>query len=155
MTAGDWLTFDAPLEPMPWGRNVYTVVKMPEALARAAAALKTRRVEGMMNGEPVNLGLNRADITPQAFVYAGKSLQRRLGIRAGEVVQCRLRPADPDEVPVPDDVVSALADAGLTDAFEHLRPAKRRQLLATIEFAASDATRSTRISDLVRGLSPE
>lgn len=82
-----------------------------------------------MNGEVVNLGLNRADITPNAFVYAGKSLQRRLGLRAGEVVECRLRPADPDEVPVPDDVATALADAGRTDAFERLRPAKRRQLL--------------------------
>lgn len=75
-----------------------------------------------MNGEPVNLGLNRADITPHAFVYAGTSLQRRLGLRAGAVVECRLRPADPDEVPVPDDV------------------------------AASDATRTSRIRDLIRSL---
>lgn len=152
MTADAWLAFDAPLEPMPWGKNVYTVVLMPEELAQAAAALKTRRVEGTMNGEPVNLGLNRADITPHAFVYAGKSLQRRLGIRPADVVECRLRPADPDEVPVPDDVATALADAGRTDAFERLRPAKRRQLLATIDFAASDATRASRIHDLVRGL---
>ena len=34
MTDSDWLTFDAPLEPMPWGRNVYTVVMMPEDLAQ-------------------------------------------------------------------------------------------------------------------------
>lgn len=152
MTAAGWLAFDAPLEPMAWGKSVYTVVMMPEALAQAAAALKTRRVEGTMNGQEVNLGLNRADITPHAFVYAGKSLQRRLGVRPGEVVECRLRPADPDEVPVPDDVATALADAGRTDAFERLRPAQRRRLLATVEFAASDATRTSRIHDLVRGL---
>jgi Bacteriocin-protection, YdeI or OmpD-Associated len=155
MTADEWVTFEAPLEPMPWGKNVYTVVMMPEELAEAAVALKTRRVEGTMNGDAVNLGLNRADITPHAFVYAGKSLQRRLGIRVGEVVECRLRPADPDEVPVPDDVATALTDAGRTDAFERLRPAKRRQLLATVEFAASEATRASRIRDLVRGLPPD
>ena len=152
MTDSAWLTFDAPLEPMPWGKNVYTVVMMPEDLAHAAAALKTRRVEGTMNGEPVNLGLNRADDTPHAFVYAGKSLQRRLGLGAGEVVECRLRPADPDDVPVPDDVATALADAGRTDAFERLRPAQRRRLLATVEFAASQATRTSRIRDLVSSL---
>ena len=152
MTADGWVTFDAPLEPMPWGKNVYRVVMMPEELAQAAADLKTRRVEGTMNGQEVNLGLNRADITPHAFVYAGKSLQRRLGVRPGDVVECRLRPADADEVPVPDDVAPALADAGRLDAFERLRPAKRRQLLATIDFAASDATRTSRIHDLVRGL---
>lgn len=155
MTAVGWVTFDAPLEPMAWGRNVYTVVLVPEELAQAAAALSTRRVEGTMNGVPVNLGLNRADITPHTFVYAGTSLQRRLAARVGEVVECRLRPADPDEVPVPDDVATALADAGRTDAFERLRPAQRRQLLATVEFAASEATRSSRIRDLVRGLLPE
>lgn len=155
MTTDEWLTFDAPLEPMAWGRNVYTVVMMPPALAEAAAALKTRRVEGTMNGEDVNLGLNRADITPHAFVYAGKSLQRRLGVGVGAVVECRLRPADPDEVPVPDDVATALADAGGTDAFERLRPAQRRRLLATVEFAASEATRASRIADLVRGLAAD
>jgi hypothetical protein len=41
MTADGWVTFDAPLEPMPWGKNVYRVVMMPEELAQAAAALKT------------------------------------------------------------------------------------------------------------------
>ena len=152
MTADEWVVFDAPLEPMPWGKNIYTVVMMPEDLAQAAADLKTRRVEGTMNGEPVNLGLNRADITPHAFVYAGKSLQRRLSLQAGDVVECRLRPADPYEVPVPDDVATALTDAGRTDAFERLRPAQRRRLLATVEFAASEATRTSRINDLVRGL---
>ena len=73
-------------------------------------------------------------------------------MRPGDVVECRLRPADPDEVPMPDDVATALADAGRTDAFERLRPAQRRRLLATVEFAASDATRTSRIHDLVRGL---
>ncbi len=53
---------------------------------------------------------------------------------------------------MPDDVATALADAGRTDAFERLRPAQRRRLLATVEFAASDATRTSRIHDLVRGL---
>lgn len=152
MSARGWVAFDAPLELLPWGRNTYTVVLVPAELSDAAAEQGTRRVEGTMNGEPVNLGLNRADVTVQSFVYAGKSLQRRLGVTAGEVVDCRLRPADPDEVPVPRDVAQALADAGSTAAFEQLRPAQRRRLLAVVEGAASQATRSSRIQELVRSV---
>ena len=111
-TVSDWVSFAAPLELLPWGRNVYTVVTMPEDLSQVARGQGTRRVEGTMNGQPVDLGLDRADVMAPAFVYAGKALQRRLGVRAGEVVDCRLRPADPDEVPVPRDVADALADAG-------------------------------------------
>ena len=84
------------------GENVSTVVMMPEAVAQAAVALKIRRVERTMNGEPVNLGPNRAAVTPHAF--------------------------------------------------ERLRPAKRRLLLATIEFAASEVTRTFRIRGLIHGL---
>lgn len=151
MDAG-WALFEAPLEALPWGRNTYTVVFIPPVLSEAAAAQDTRRVEGTMNGTPVNLGLNRAGVTTQSFVYAGKSLQRRLRVRAGDVVDCRLRPADPDEVPVPADVDRALAEAGCRDAFDQLRPAQRRRLLAAVGFAAGDATRSSRIAELVRGL---
>ena len=148
------MVFGAPLEPLPWGRNVYTVVRMPAELSEAAREQGTRRVEGTINGRPVNLGLNRADVTAQAFAYAGKALQRRLGAQAGDVVDCRLRPADPEEVPVPGDIADALADAGSRAAFDRLRPAQRRRLLAAVDGAASAATRSSRIHDLVRGLAP-
>lgn len=152
--ASDWVVFAAPLELMPWGNNTYTVVYLPEELVEAARVQGTRRVKGTMNDEPVNLGVNRSDITVQAFVYAGKPLQRRLGVKAGEVVDCRLRPADPDEVHVPSDVAEALTNADRTDTFERLRPGQRRRLLAVIESAASRATRSSRIQDLLRSLEP-
>lgn len=149
------MSFAAPLEILPWGRNVYTVVMLPRELSKAAAERGTRRVEGTMNGVPVNLGVNRADVTASAFVYAGKGLQRRLGVSSGAVVDCRLRPADPDEVPVPDDVADALADAGRTAAFDRLRPARRRQLLAAVEAAVSQRARSSRVDELVRSLAPD
>ena len=100
----------------------------------------------------VNVGLNRADVLPDAFSYAGKALLRRLGARPGDVVRCRLRPVDPDVVPVPEDVASAVDAAGATAAFEALRPAERRRRLHPVADAARDDTRARRVAALVRDL---
>lgn len=155
MTAWDdleWLEFDAPVEPLVWGRNTYTIIRADELLADAAKAAGTRRVAGWIDEVEVNAGLNRADVIEEPFLYCGPSLQRRLGVRAGDAVGLRLRPADPDLVPVPDDVRQALEDAGALAAFTARRPAERRRLLVPIEDAAREATREKRILELVRGL---
>lgn len=153
--AGDgWVEFDAPLELMTWGRNVYVVLFLDERLDRAAAEARTRRVEGSVDEVEVNLGINKADVALRPFLYVGTALRRRLGARAGEVVACRLRPADPDHVPLPDDVRAALESAGRQHAFDSLRPAERRRLLQPVEDAAQPATRQRRISALITSLPP-
>ncbi|MGZ5400682.1 MAG: YdeI/OmpD-associated family protein [Nocardioides sp.] len=146
------VTFDALLEIMPWGRSVYTVIKVPDELAAQAGRESTRRVEGSLDGLVVNVGLNRTDIIPDTFIYVGRGLQRRLGVRAGAVVRCVLAPADPDHVPVPDDVLDVLEDAGRRDAFERLPAPERRRLLVPVEGAARPATRERRIAALVDSL---
>jgi len=150
-----WVEFDALVEVVPWGRNLYTIIRLEQALETAAKTAGTRRVEGTIDDVPVNVGLNRADILPDAFMYAGKGLQRRLGAEPGDVVSCRLRPADPDDVPLSDDVHRALAGAGRLDAFQHKRPADRRRLLQPIEEAIRPNTRQQRIAALLRSLPPE
>lgn len=150
-----WTEFDALVEVLPWGRNVYTIVRLEPSLEEAARALRTRRVEGTIDEVPVNVGVNRADVLPDAFMYAGKALLRRLGARQGDVVHCRLRPADPDDVPLADDVHRALADAGRLDAFGRRTPAQRRQLLQPIEDAARPETRQQRIAALLRSIPPD
>lgn len=147
-----WVEFDALVEAMPWGRSVYTILRADEGLAAAARGAGTRRVEGTIEEVSVNVGLNRADVIPDAFIYAGRSLQRRLGATPGDVVRCRLRPADPDDVPVPDDVRRALADAGRLDAFERRTPPERRRLLQPVEDAATPATRQRRTAALLESL---
>lgn len=151
----DWIEFDAPIELMPWARNVYTIIRFNELLEDAAKAAKTRRVEGTIEELPVNVGLNRADILPHAFMYAGEGLQRRLGARPGDVVHCRLRPADPDDVPLADDLQRALTEAGRLAAFERQTPAERRRLLQPIEVAATPETRQRRTAALLRSLPPD
>ncbi len=149
-----WVEFDAVVEALPWGRNVYTIIRVDQALAAAAKTAGTRRVEGTIDEVPVNVGLNRADVLPDAFIYAGKGLQRRLRAEPGDLVSCRLRPADPDDVPLADDVHRALADAGRLEAFQHRRPADRRRLLQPIEDAVRPSTRQQRIATLLRSLPP-
>lgn len=144
--------FDAPLELMPWGRNVYTVIRVPDELAAWAGRESTRRVEGRLDGLAVNVGLNRADVIPDTFVYVGSRLQQRLGGRAGDVVRCVLAPADPDHVPIPDDVLDALEEAGRREAFARRSAPERRRLLAPVEGAARPATRERRIATLVASL---
>lgn len=147
--------FEAPLELMPWGRNTYTVIKIPEELAVRARVGSTRRVEGTVNDVPVNVGLNRSDVTPDTFVYVGKGLQQRLGVSAGELVECVLGPADPDHVPVPADVLAALEDAGRREPFERKSAPEKRRVLASIEEAMRPATRARRISALIESLPPD
>lgn len=136
---------------MTWGRNAYVVLFVDERLDRAAADARTRRVEGRVDGVEVNLGINKADVADSPFLYVGTALRRRLGARAGDVVTCRLRPADPHH-PVPDDVRAALESAGQQQAFDNLRPAKRRRLLQPVDDAAQPATRQRRIAALVSSL---
>lgn len=146
------MAFDALIELMPWGRNVYTILRVNESLEDAAKAVKTRRVEGTIEEVVVNIGLNRADVLPVAFVYAGKGFLRRLGARPGDVVHCQLRPADPSDVPIADDLHRALVDAGRLTAFERKTPAERRRLIQPIEDAATSQTRQRRTIALLQSL---
>jgi hypothetical protein len=152
--ADETVRFEAVVEPLAWGRNTYTVLKVPDRLVRSATHARTRRVGGTIDGLEVNVGLNRADVVEETFIYVGKPMLRRLGVAPGDVVDCVLAPADPDHVLVPDDVVEALDRAGRTDAFERLRASRRRQLLVPVEAAARADTRARRVQDLIRAVHP-
>jgi hypothetical protein len=153
MPRGEW-AFDALIEAVAWGRSTYTLIRVPESLAEAARAAGTRRVEGTVDGAPVNLAITRAPVVDQAFVWAGRSLLRRLGAEAGAVVDCRLRPVDDDVVLLPADVEAALADAGVMERWESSPPAERRRRLYPVESAARAETRAKRIEALIADLSP-
>lgn len=146
----DWVEFDALVEALAWGRSVYTIVRLDQALVHAATVARTRRVEGTIDETWVNVGVNRTDVIPDAFMYVGKALQRRLSVRQGDMVFCRLRPADPEDVPVAEDIRRALAQAGRLDTFQRRSPAERRRLLQPIEEAAKPETRQRRIASLLR-----
>ena len=142
----------AAVEPLVWWRSTYRIIRWPGELVDAAAELRTRRVAGCIDEVEVNLGVNRADVLPDAFAYCGDALLRRLGARVGDAVQLRLGPADPDVVLVADDVRAALEVAGAWERFAERRPAERRRLLQPVEDAAREQTRERRLQALVRSL---
>ncbi|MFH5207548.1 YdeI/OmpD-associated family protein [Antrihabitans sp. NCIMB 15449] len=149
--------FDAVLEPLAWGSNTYTIIRIPSALADAAARWPTRRLDGSIDGLRLNLGLNKADpqVLIDTFVYIGAGLQRRLRVGPGDVVTCEFEPADPDLVPVPDDVAAALEIAHCRATWERKKASERRQLLMPIENAARENARAERIARLIRSLESE
>lgn len=144
------MEYDGLVELLPWGRNVYTILRVDHALGEAARSAGTRRVEGSIEDLSVNLGVNRADVLPDAFMYVGSGLRRRLGAGPGDVVRCRLRPADPDDVPLADDVRAALVAARRLTSFKQRTAPERRRLLQPIEDAVKDGTRRSRIDALIR-----
>lgn len=147
----DWVTFEGRVEPLTWGRSTYTILRLPEDVAQSLG--KTRRVEGEIAEHPVNLALSRAPVVEGVFLWTGQSLLDRIGIRPGEPVEVRLRPAPDDRVDLDPDIEAALLAGGILSAWESLTPGKRRGLLYQIATAKTEPTRQIRIRRLVEDLS--
>ena len=139
MKPGPQMRFDAYLEIL--RRRDATSTRSSRSLTSSPSWHEKHRQEGLKGTwtrSPCNVGLNGADVIPETFIYAGSALLKRLGARAGDVFACTadLAPADPDLVPVPEDVAHALEAAGRRDAFERKPASERRRLLAPLESAA-------------------
>lgn len=145
-----WVAFEAAVEPLEWGRATYTILRLPPEVMEALG--RPRRVEGEIADHPVNLAPARAPVLEDAFLWTGKALLREIGIAPGEVVEVRLRPADPDAVEVPDDVALALRAAGRLEAWDALPPGRRRAALVPVAGAKRADTRIRRIAALVASL---
>ncbi|WP_137111572.1 YdeI/OmpD-associated family protein [Rhodobacter sp. SY28-1] len=147
----DWVTFEASIEPLAWGKSTYTILRLPKAALEALGPC--RRVEGEIAEQPVNLALSRAPVVDGTFLWTGQSLLDRIGIQPGEPVEVRLRPAADDRVDLDPDVAAALRASGVMTAWESLTPGKRRGLLYQIATAKTEPTRQKRIQRLVEDLS--
>lgn len=146
------MTFEGRVEPVQWGRSIYTVLPLPTAIATALDRTGAKRVEGEIADHPVNLAPARAPVIDGPFLWTGKTLLDAAGIAPGDPVEVRLRPADPDHVDLPADVATALAAAGRSADWAALSPGKRRGLLHRVETAKRAETRAKRIAALVAGL---
>ncbi len=149
-----WLTFDAVIEPVEWGRATYTILRLPPDVASELAVIGARRVEGEFNDHPVNLALNRAPVVEGPFLWAGKSLLDRTGLAPGEPFEARLRPAPDDLIDLPAEVAAALRANDVLAEWEALPPGKRRGLLHPVTTAKTAPTSARRIAALIAGLLP-
>jgi len=145
----DYVTFDACVQPMPWGDKVYTIIALPPEVLNTLGP--TKRVEGEINDHPVNLAISKApaDVIDTPFLWAGKSLLTRVGVELGDRFEARLRPAPDDVVEVPIDVMNALRSGGAIEVWEALSPGKKRAHLYQIDTAKRAETRAKRITKLI------
>ena len=144
--------FEGRVEPMEWGKSVYTVLRLPPDITHALEAEGAKRVEGEINDHPVNLALTKAPVIDGVFLWAGKSLLDEIGIAPGDALEVRLRKADPDYVEVDTDVLQAIRAAEATDRWNALTAGKRRGLLHTITTAKRAETRAKRIAKMIAEL---
>ncbi|MEM6373311.1 MAG: YdeI/OmpD-associated family protein [Pseudomonadota bacterium] len=147
----DWLTFDGMIEPMEWGKNTYTILRIPDAVI-ADLPSGTRHIEGEFGEYPVNLALTKAPVLDGVFVYTGKSFLRDSALDVGTPFEARIRPADPNHVEMPGDVSSALRAAGYGAQWAALSAGDRRGRLALVNSAKRPDTRSRRIAKLISEL---
>ena len=148
----EWISFQGVIEPMQWGKSVYTILRLPPDVDAALRAQGAKRVEGEFNDHPVNLALTTAPVIQGTFLWTGKSLLDETGLEPGERFDIRLRPVDPNHVDTPQDVTAALLRNGVTAAWDALTPGKKRSELHVIASAKRDTTRAKRIDALVRAL---
>jgi Bacteriocin-protection, YdeI or OmpD-Associated/Domain of unknown function (DUF1905) len=148
----DYVTFEAFVVAMPWGKATYTVIRIPSDIAASLENAGAKRVEGEINEHPVNLAISKAPVFEGLFFWAGKSLLNRLSVYPGQQLEIRIRPAQNDRVDLPDDVAFELRMQGVLDRWEALTPGKRRGFLYKIDTARTGSTRSKRLSELVASL---
>ena len=146
----NYVTFEASIETMHWGKSTYTVLPLSEETLIALGHPK--RVEGELNEHPVNLAIVRAPVIDRPFMWTGKNLLKRIGVEPGTLFEARLRPVDPDQVEIPRDVLHGLRSSGLLEAWESLSAGKRRNLLAPVEQAKRAETRANRITKMLAQL---
>jgi len=145
----DWHSFEGRITTMEWGKNTYTVLRLPADVSAALEAEGARRVEGELGDFPVNLALTKAPVIDGVFVYTGKELLKQSGLAPGETFDARLRLADPDLVDTLPEVLTALRAAGLTQSWQALTAGKQRGLLHPINAAKRVETRQKRIIALL------
>ncbi len=129
---------------------VLYVVDVPRRISLALKAEGPTPVVLSVNGSserkttmtPRKTGLHRLHVHGQ--------LRREKGVGEGDTVTIRLRrDTGPRGVEVPPDLAEALREADALEAFHALGPAHQRELVAWMDQAVRDETRSKRIVRVV------
>jgi len=137
---------------MEWGKSSSTVLSIPGEIAEALTKLGAKRVVVELNDYPFNMALTKSPVISGTFIYTGKTILQAAGISPGVEIDVRLRKADPNLVEVPNDVISAIRNSALSDAWASLTPGKQRGLLHTVNTAKRAETRAKRIAQLINTL---
>lgn len=148
----DFMSFEGRVVPMEWGNSTYTILPLPDEVARTLQADGAKRVEGEINDHPINLALTKAPVFDGTFLWAGKTLLDDCDIEPGEWIEVRLRKADPNIVDTPEDLLLALRQNDASEQWFALTPGKQRGHLHQVNSAKRAETRQKRIAKLIDDL---
>lgn len=131
------------------GRNTGIPVP-PEVLERLGAG-KRPAVLVEVNGYAYSSTIG--SMGGQALIPFSSEHRAASGIAGGDDLDVGLTvDRSPREVAVPEDLVSALRDAGLTEAFERLAPSHRKAHVTSVESAKGEDTRRRRVEAVIAKL---
>jgi hypothetical protein len=131
------------------GNNVGIVV--PEETVLALGAGKRPPVVVTLNGYTY-----RSTVAPMGgryLVSVSAAVRAAAGVAGGEEHEVTLTLDDqPRTVEVPDDLATALADAGVREAFDAAAPSRRKEWVRGVDEAKAEATRARRVAAVVDAL---
>ncbi|MEN0130722.1 MAG: YdeI/OmpD-associated family protein [Brevundimonas sp.] len=131
------------------GNNVGIVV--PEDVVLALGAGKRPPVVVTLNGYTY-----RSTVAPMGgryLVSVSAAVRAEAGVAGGEEHEVTLELDDqPRTVEVPDDLATALADAGVRAAFDAAAPSRRKEWVRGVVEAKAEATRARRVVAVVDAL---
>lgn len=146
--AGQQLSFQAALEPWAEGMD-YCAVSVPEEITTALGTRGPVLVMARVNeSAPFQVSLFPVGGGRHAIRIKAK-VRRETNTGVGDVILLRLTVLDRAAVVIPDDLLAALDEAGLTDVFRALPPGRQNFTVRRIDEAAQPATRARRVQEAV------
>jgi len=126
------------------------VVDVPVRISRAMKAEGKTPVVVSVNGSSERKTTMTLRKTGVHRLHVHGQIRREMGVGEGDSVKIAVRrDTDPRGVDLPPDVAEALREADAFEAFRAMGPAHQRELVAWIEQAVREETRSKRIVRVV------
>jgi hypothetical protein len=130
----------------------FYMVAVPAAVSAALGAGRVH-IAGTVNGTPIHTSLTPVE-GGRHRLFLNRRVREAAKLGPGDRVKVVLdRNVAPREEPLPDDLVQALREADVLDAFRRIARSTRNELVHWIEDARTEPTREKRIRNAIeRGL---
>lgn len=143
---GKQLSFDATLENWADGMD-YCAVSVPATITESLGTKGPVLVSARVNQtEPFQVSLFPVG-GGKHYIRIKSKIRKRTDIKVGDQIKLDILVLDPDDVEIPDDLLSLLETNGLIDAFTEIPPGNRNYMIRRIQEAAKLATREKRINE--------
>ncbi len=147
-TPGRQLSFQADLENWAEGMD-YCAVPVPAKITEALGTKGPVLVLAQVNrSEPFRVSLFPVG-SGQHYIRIKAKVRQETHTKTGDRIRVRITVLNRVDVEIPEDLRSALAEEGMTEAFKSLPPGKQNFIIRKIEDAVQPKTREKRILDAV------